>query len=233
MQKVRILYTEDDKVRAQLVKLQVEGAGFALRIVSNGQAAWEAYLEDRPDILLLDIEIPEIDGLELTRMIRQRDQRVRILAYTSHVDSDLHEALIDAGVNRFISKTEPFSILIGYLNQIAKEIVTPMNEAYLYPLSPYTTYNSSAEVLVMDGTMVAVNNKPVAQLLSVLCKHFNRVVPQSLLIEKLWGEATYGKEKTLAEHVSRLRKLLRNDKALQISFRDDGYKLYYRDLTQV
>ncbi len=63
MQKMRVLYAEDDMVRANLVKLQVEGAGFALRIVTDGQAAWEAYLEDRPDILLLDIEMPEIDCL--------------------------------------------------------------------------------------------------------------------------------------------------------------------------
>lgn len=230
MQKMRVLYAEDDMVRANLVKLQVEGAGFALRIVTDGQAAWEAYLEDRPDILLLDIEMPEIDGLELTRMVRQRDWCTRILAYTSHVESERHEALIDAGVNRFLSKEEPLSLLVGYLRQIEKEITTSVNEAYLYPLSPCTTYNSSAEVLIIDGVTVPIESRRMAQLLTVLCGRFNRVVPQSMLIEKLWGKEIHGKEKMLAEHVSRLRKLLRADDSLQIYFREEGYKLCYRNL---
>ena len=221
----RILYAEDDGVRARLVRARLEGAGFAVRVVADGRAALEAYREDRPDVLLLDVEMPEMDGEELTRLIRRDDRRIQILAYTSHVEPERHRALLDAGVNSFIPKEESLALLVSYVEKAVREATARMNGAYVYALSPRTRYNGSGEVLVIDGKAVALNSQTQAAALTVLCEHFNRVVSQSVLIERLWGGSTVGKEKMLGEVVSRLRRLLRSDDSLRIYFRENGYKL--------
>lgn len=68
---IRILYAEDDADGAKLTKMILEKENFEVEIAPNGAKAWDAYKKQKPDILLVDLDMPKIDGLELTRMIRE------------------------------------------------------------------------------------------------------------------------------------------------------------------
>lgn len=80
--KISILYAEDDEFGAKLTKTILEKENFEVEIVSDGSEAWKAYKERKPDILLLDLDMPGKDGLEITRLVREHDQQTPILSYT-------------------------------------------------------------------------------------------------------------------------------------------------------
>ena len=73
--KISILYAEDDEFGAKLTKTILEKENFEVEIVSDGSEAWKAYKERKPDILLLDLDMPGKDGLEITRLVREHDQQ--------------------------------------------------------------------------------------------------------------------------------------------------------------
>ena len=81
--KISILYAEDDEFGAKLTKTILEKENFEVEIVSDGSEAWKAYKERKPDILLLDLDMPGKDGLEITRLVREHDQQTPILVYLS------------------------------------------------------------------------------------------------------------------------------------------------------
>ena len=70
--KISILYAEDDEFGAKLTKTILEKENFEVEIVSDGSEAWKAYKERKPDILLLDLDMPGKDGLEITRLVREQ-----------------------------------------------------------------------------------------------------------------------------------------------------------------
>ena len=80
---IRILYAEDDADGAKLTKMILEKENFEVEIVLNGAKAWDAYKKQKPDILLVDLDMPKIDGLELTRMIRENDRQTHLIVYLS------------------------------------------------------------------------------------------------------------------------------------------------------
>ena len=73
---IRILYAEDNEDGAKLTKRILEKENFEVEIAPDGAKAWDAYKKQQPDILLVDLDMPQIDGLELTRMVRENDRRV-------------------------------------------------------------------------------------------------------------------------------------------------------------
>ena len=79
--KISILYAEDDEFGAKLTKTILEKENFEVEIVSDGSEAWKAYKERKPDILLLDLDMPGKDGLEITRLVREHDQQTPISAF--------------------------------------------------------------------------------------------------------------------------------------------------------
>ena len=96
---IRILYAEDDADGAKLTKMILEKENFEVEIVLNGAKAWDAYKKQKPDILLVDLDMPKIDGLELTRMIRENDRQTHIIVYTSHGEPAKEIAVLDAGAD--------------------------------------------------------------------------------------------------------------------------------------
>ena len=77
--KMRILYAEDYELDAELTKILLEEHEFTVDIAADGKKAWDAYNRQKPDILLLDLNIPRKDGIEVTRLIRQKDPHTHIL----------------------------------------------------------------------------------------------------------------------------------------------------------
>ena len=97
-----ILYAEDDALGAELIKAILERNHFLVDIASDGEKAWESYKRKKPDILLLDLDMPQKNGLEVTRLIREQDKQTHIIVYTSHGEAEREIAILDAGADEFI-----------------------------------------------------------------------------------------------------------------------------------
>lgn len=222
--KISILYAEDDEFGAKLTKTILEKENFEVEIVSDGSEAWKAYKERKPDILLLDLDMPGKDGLEITRLVREHDQQTPILVYTTHGEPAKEVAVLDAGADEFINKERPPEVLIAYMKRVREKIKKYMNIPHLYRLSDHTTYNSITRKLIIDGITTQLKTID-GRFLQLLCAKNHEVSGKSYLIHGIWGKADINKESELKKYASRVRTNLKTDPTLKIEFRDEGYIL--------
>lgn len=222
--KISILYAEDDEFGAKLTKTILEKENFEVEIVSDGSEAWKAYKERKPDILLLDLDMPGKDGLEITRLVREHDQQTPILVYTTHGEPAKEVAVLDAGADEFINKERPPEVLIAYMKLVREKIKKYMNIPHLYRLSDHTTYNSITRELIIDGITTQLKTID-GRFLQLLCAKNHEVSGKSYLIHGIWGKADINKESELKKYASRVRTNLKTDPTLKIEFRDEGYIL--------
>ena len=220
--KISILYAEDDEFGAKLTKTILEKENFEVEIVSDGSEAWKAYKERKPDILLLDLDMPGKDGLEITRLVREHDQQTPILVYTTHGEPAKEVAVLDAGADEFINKERPPEVLIAYMKRVREKIKKYMNIPHLYRLSDHTTYNSITRELIIDGITTQLKTID-GRFLQLLCAKNHEVSGKSYLIHGIWGKADINKESELKKYASRVRTNLKTDPTLKIEFRDEGY----------
>lgn len=220
--KISILYAEDDEFGAKLTKTILEKENFEVEIVSDGSEAWKAYKERKPDILLLDLDMPGKDGLEITRLVREHDQQTPILVYTTHGEPAKEVAVLDAGADEFINKERPPEVLIAYMKRVREKIKKYMNIPHLYRLSDHTTYNSITRELIIDGITTQLKTID-GRFLQLLCAKNHEVSNKSYLIHGIWGKADINKESELKKYASRVRTNLKTDPTLKIEFRDEGY----------
>lgn len=222
--KISILYAEDDEFGAKLTKTILEKENFEVEIVSDGSEAWKAYKERKPDILLLDLDMPGKDGLEITRLVREHDQQTPILVYTTHGEPAKEVAVLDAGADEFINKERPPEVLIAYMKRVREKIKKYMNIPHLYRLSDHTTYNSITRELIIDGITTQLKTID-GRFLQLLCAKNHEVSGKSYIIHGIWGKADINKESELKKYASRVRTNLKTDPTLKIEFRDEGYIL--------
>ena len=222
--KISILYAEDDEFGAKLTKTILEKENFEVEIVSDGSEAWKAYKERKPDILLLDLDMPGKDDLEITRLVREHDQQTPILVYTTHGEPAKEVAVLDAGADEFINKERPPEVLIAYMKRVREKIKKYMNIPHLYRLSDHTTYNSITRELIIDGITTQLKTID-GRFLQLLCAKNHEVSGKSYLIHGIWGKADINKESELKKYASRVRTNLKTDPTLKIEFRDEGYIL--------
>ena len=222
--KISILYAEDDEFGAKLTKTILEKENFEVEIVSDGSEAWKAYKERKPDILLLDLDMPGKDGLGITRLVREHDQQTPILVYTTHGEPAKEVAVLDAGADEFINKERPPEVLIAYMKRVREKIKKYMNIPHLYRLSDHTTYNRITRELIIDGITTQLKTID-GRFLQLLCAKNHEVSGKSYLIHGIWGKADINKESELKKYASRVRTNLKTDPTLKIEFRDEGYIL--------
>ena len=220
---IRILYAEDDADGAKLTKMILEKENFEVEIAPNGAKAWDAYKKQKPDILLVDLDMPKIDGLELTRMIRENDRQTHIIVYTSHGEPSKEIAVLDAGADEFIPKGSP-EVLIAHMKRLRDRIKGCMNIPHLYQLSKHTTYNSITREVTIDGITKRLP-KNEGRFLQLLCAKNHEIADKSYLIIGTWGKADKNKEPEVKKYISRLRGYLKADPSLQIDHEGDGYIL--------
>ena len=194
---IRILYAEDDADGAKLTKMILEKENFDVEIALNGAKAWDAYKKQKPDILLVDLDMPKIDGLELTRMIRENDRQTHIIVYTSHGEPAKEIAVLDAGADEFIPKGSP-EILIAHMKRLGDRIKGCMNIPHLYQLSKHTTYNSITREVTIDGITKRLP-KNEGRFLQLLCAKNHEIADKSYLIIGTWGKADKNKEPEVEE----------------------------------
>ena len=201
----------------------LEKENFDVEIALNGAKAWDAYKKQKPDILLVDLDMPKIDGLELTRMIRENDRQTHIIVYTSHGEPSKEIAVLDAGADEFIPKGSP-EVLIAHMKRLRDRIKGCMNIPHLYQLSKHTTYNSITREVTIDGITKRLP-KNEGRFLQLLCAKNHEIADKSYLIIGTWGKADKNKEPEVKKYISRLRGYLKADPSLQIDHEGDGYIL--------
>jgi len=223
MNRSKILIVEDDAEIREFVSLYLSRHGYRTTAASDGRQALLQFERAKPDLVLLDVVLPDIQGLELCRMIRQR-AGTPIIFLSCKWESDYIVKGLETGGDDYVTK--PF---------VPQELLARI-KSHLRRLRPYE------ETLVFDSLHINVANcevkvdqSPVTlyakelQLLIFMARNPNQVFSVEELYEKVWGDEKEGDHRTVMVHISNLRRKIEKDPAsprwIQ-TVRGFGYRLH-------
>jgi two-component system, OmpR family, response regulator RegX3 len=207
----RILVVEDEESLADSVRYNLEREGFSVAVAADGRRALEAFRADPPSLVILDLMLPEMSGLDVCRTLRSESEVPIIVVTAKDSEADKVSGL-ELGADDYVTK--PFSMreLISRVRANLRRVRTP---AAVVPAD---------EVLVGGPTRmdvarheVTVRAEPVAlppkefELLEAFLRRKGRLLTRDFLIEEVWGVDYYGDTRTLDVHVKRLRRKLEED----------------------
>ncbi len=210
-----ILLAEDDPALGFVVKDSLETEGYAVEWQADGLAAWTAFEARKPDLCLLDVMLPQLDGFTLAERIRATGSEVPIVFLTAKSLKEDRLKGFRLGGDDYLTK--PFSIeeLVLRIEVIRRR--TNGFSAKTNGLLSVGCYQFDPKNLKLGGPSGSTDlTQREADLLALLLRHPNEVVPRDQILVKLWGKSDYFLGRSLDVFVSRLRKYLRDDPALHL-----------------
>jgi two-component system, OmpR family, alkaline phosphatase synthesis response regulator PhoP len=210
--KHHILIVEDERDIASLIKHTLErNADTEADVVWSGDAALKAMTERPPDLLILDLNLPVINGVEICRIVKSRSdlKQVPVIMLTARTSEDDRVTGLEIGADDYITK--PFSLreLTARVRAVLRRGVT-VNER---PAA--STYRDAHLVADFDAVSVAVDGTTIRltrrefELLHYLVQNKNRVISRDRLLERVWGYERLIETRSVDVHVGRLRSKLR------------------------
>ena len=199
-----ILIIEDDqRIRERLTKALAE-RGHAVDARRSGFEGLSTAVEQRPDVVVLDLGLPDIDGSELLKMIRAVSD-VPVIIATARSDESAIVALLDSGADDYLTK--PFSV-----DQLEARIRAVLRRSEAKAASPMTavgglTIDVSGRVATLDGTPLELSRKEF-DVLAYLAERTGEVVSKRELLGEVWREPYGGSDSTVDVHLSWLRRKL-------------------------
>jgi DNA-binding response OmpR family regulator len=201
-----ILLVEDHDEIAELVRLYVEREGFALIHARSGEEGLEHFHDGTPRLVLLDLGLPGVDGIEVGRKIRERSD-VPILMLTAR-DSETDTIVgLEVGADDYITK--PFSPreLVARIQAVLRRSEDRPVSRDVITVSGFTVDAGRREIVTPQSDIV----RPTARefdLLWYLCDHVGLVLSRGQILESVWGYDYFGETRTVDVHIKGLRKKL-------------------------
>lgn len=219
--KATILYAEDDEAAARITTAILENAGFCVTCVGDGLEAWRAYQAAPPDVLLLDYQMPGMDGMEVLRLVAAAGRNTPVVFYTNYADPASEARAFSLGACEFVAKDCYPEVFVARLRNIYARACREGSSSQSYRLSPRTVFDRPSRRLVIDGRASLL--KPLdATLLGLLCAKRGEVVEQQYLLEGMWGKSILNKSSEIKKYVSHVRACLAPDPSLEIRSEGQG-----------
>jgi DNA-binding response OmpR family regulator len=224
----RILVVEDDRDIAELVGRYLERAGFQTDLLTSGRDALVRIAEAPPELIVLDLMLPHVDGLEVCRAVRSNANTtaIPIIMLTARAEESERIAGLELGADDYIAK--PFSP-----NELVARVRALLRRAQGHPRStPTVVYGSivvdtERHTVQTNGQDVTLTAKEFL-LLEYLLKHRGRVLSRDVLLSDVWGYKYTGGTRTVDVHVRRLREKLPPLSDALVTVKQFGYKLLDR-----
>jgi DNA-binding response OmpR family regulator len=221
----RILVVEDDRDIADLVRRALEKAGYAADVLTSGRDALAAIAARPPDLVVLDLMLPHVGGLDICRNVRSHEAtaHIPIIMLTARAEESERIAGLDVGADDYMAK--PFSP-----NELVARVRALLRRATRQtPITGTITYGG---ILVdRDRHVVSSNGSPVTLtakeflLLEYLLRHRGRVLSRDVLLTDVWGYKYTGGTRTVDVHVRRLREKLPGLAPSLLTVKSVGYRL--------
>lgn len=219
-----ILLAEDEPALGLIIKESLETRNFKVLLCDNGVTAFETYKTHKPELLVLDVMMPKMDGFTLAKNIRQIDTVIPILFLTAKSQTaDVVEGFTIGG-NDYLKK--PFSMeeLIVRINNLLQRTELQQTSESI-ALGNYTFNFTKQSLQYKDETPELLTHRE-AHLLFHLIQNKNQVLDRTLILNELWGNDDFFNARSMDVFITKLRKKLSQDDSLQIiNVRGFGYKL--------
>ena len=222
----RILVVEDEESLADTVRYNLEREGYAVAIAADGRRALDRFRAESPSLVILDLMLPEMSGLDVCRQIRQISTVPIIMVTAKDSEADKVSGL-EIGADDYVTK--PFSVrelvsrVRAHLRRAGMRAPDPIDEVLTG--GPVTLDTAKHEVTVR-GEAVGFPPKEF-ELLETFLRRQGRLLTRDYLIEEVWGAGYFGDTKTLDVHIKRIRKKVEEDPhkpSHVVTVRGLGYK---------
>ena len=207
-----ILVVEDETSIAEVVSLYLKRAGFNVQVAADGRKAMDLVEREQPDFIILDLMLPEVDGLTLTRWLRDWSSDVPIIMLTARREEADRIAGLEMGADDYVVKPfspqELVSRVRAVMRRLGREQTEPGNERAL-------SYNGLSidprgRVLKVKDSEVELTAKEF-DMLYLLMRHPKQVFTRNQLLQRVWGGTQYIDPGTVTVHVRRLREKIETD----------------------
>lgn len=216
---MRALYVEDEKFLADAVKHNLEKAGITADLAYDGEVGLDQATKDIYDVIILDIMLPKISGIEILKHLREINIKTPIIMLSALSEVEDKVKGLDSGADDYLAKPFKTAELIARINALTRRP------------TEISTKKLTFENLTFDAKENSLNGitltKKEASIIEELLKTPEKIVKKEYLLNKIWGEDAIGGDNYIEVYVSRLRKLLKgqNVKAKIVTLRGIGYKL--------
>jgi len=205
----RVLVVDDDQTVSDVVRRYLEHAGLTVDLAADGRAALESFGRDRPDLVVLDLMLPGLDGLEVCRRLRRDHKDLPIVMLTALGDESDRVLGLELGADDYVTK--PFSP-----RELTLRVQSVLRRSTRFTGSDIL---HDGELTVDTGRRVAtLRGEPLAltvrefELLEFLMRNPGRAIRRNELLQAVWGW-TFGDQSTVTVHVRRLREKVEADPA--------------------
>lgn len=223
MRKIKLLVIEDDPYICEVIKLYMEKEGHIVETASDGAEGYQKWLDNPPDLVLLDIMLPEMDGWELCTEIR-RGAKTPIIMLTGKGESyDIIKGL-ELGADDYLVKPFDPNELVARVKAVLRRSNPLLFEEEIYEF-PGLKIDLRQYKVICRGSEISLPPKEM-ELLVFLVANCNKVFTRLQLIDQVWGLAFEGDPRTVDVHIKRLREKLGDafpDWSL-VTIRGVGYK---------
>ena len=222
MEKVRILLVDDDRQNSEFLRKFLEVEGYEVSYAENGRKGWETFSASRPDLVLLDINMPLMSGFELARMIREQDRDVLIFFLTDRTEKADRLKGFDLKGNDYIPK--PF---------YPEELIAKIKERFEHHKSAPSTrmaigqtiFDRNLSTIEIDGVVQHLSARQ-SEILTILAQNIGLTVERDIILQSVWGNDSYANSLALNVQITYIRKMLAPDTSISIvSLKKRGYIL--------
>jgi DNA-binding response OmpR family regulator len=219
---MKVLLAEDDRDFGSILSQYITINGYDVTLARDGREALELFVRDKPDICVLDVMMPEMDGFTLGEKIKEARPEVPLIYLTAKSLKDDIVRGLKIGADDYITKPFDPEVLILRINNILRRAYSSSNDEF----------KVSSTVLKFNSLELISNNKKEkltlkeAQLLKYFITNKNKVLAREDILTEIWGEDDYFLGRSMDVFISRLRKYMSEDKNIDIrTVRGTGFIL--------
>ncbi|MBQ6210827.1 MAG: response regulator transcription factor [Prevotella sp.] len=222
MKRIKILLVDDDRQNSVFLQKFLEVEGYEVSYAENGRKAWEMFPVVSPDLVLLDVNMPEMNGFELARFIREQNRDVLIFFLTDRTEKSDRLKGFSLKGNDYIPK--PF---------YPEELIAKIRERFerRYPSIPLriaigkTIFDRNLSTVEIDGVVQHLSARQ-SEILTILAQNADKTIERDAILQTVWGNDSYANSLALNVQITYLRKILKADTTISIvSLKKRGYRL--------
>jgi DNA-binding response OmpR family regulator len=223
-----ILVVDDDALMRRSLAATLSQTGYVVETAATGENAIESIRRKAPDLVLLDVGLPGMDGMETLRAMRRDDPNLAVILVTGR-RRELDEIVgLELGADDYVTKPFDMDVLLAHIKAVMRRAQMPTIPPPRSPISVGDLHVDPAAREVRVGDRVVDLAPKEFDLLHTLAQHAGRVLTLDELLERVWGPEWIGESQTLYVHVRWLREKIEDDPAHPrrlITVRGAGYKL--------
>jgi DNA-binding response OmpR family regulator len=206
-----ILVVDDDPTVSDVVRRYLERAGYQVRLAADGHGALASFARDRPDLVVLDLMLPGIDGLEVCRRLRTGADGVPIVMLTALGEESDRVLGLQLGADDYVTKPfSPRELVLRVQSVLRRSVARPAPVAESL-VDDGLELDVTRRIAKLDGAELSLTVREF-DLLAFLMRNPGRAYRRGELLEAVWGW-TFGDQSTVTVHVRRLREKIERDPA--------------------